>query len=463
MKISFISLFLLFFSLNLISQTSFVVIDSINIEGNNKTKSYIITNELDISIGDTIFFNDLGPRFLKNKNRVLSTGLFVDASFNLKSINITTGNSTMLITVIESWYIYPKIIFELVDRNFNEWYYDHNASFKRINLGLELEHKNLTGDSDFLEVKLQAGITRKVELKYIRPYLSKSHRIGLIFNILYKNSKELAYDTRKNKLEYFRDDNKTLFNQFRINTGLTYKPELFDIHSVNFKFFNNEVNPIILDEYNSNFFTNNPKQRYFNISYSYVRDTRQYKLYPRGGYLLGFSVEKIGLGIFKDINQLDISSTFEKYFSFKNFISSYQIKGKKRIFSKENPYFNNKSLGYEDDFLNGYELYVIDGENYIFSKTSQKFRILSGTLDFSPKIRIKQFKFIPYDFYLSLNFDMGYVNNNVNFVENNFNNRLLYGYGIGLDIIVYNNLFRISYSFNHIGEGGLFLYFSYGK
>ena len=441
----------------------FVVIDSINIEGNHKTNSYIITNELDIKKGDTIYFNDLGPRFLTNKNRVLSTGLFVDVSFNLKNINTTTGNSNMLITVNESWYIYPKFIFELVDRNFNEWYYDHNASFKRINLGLELEHNNLTGNSDFLEVKLQAGITKKVELKYIRPYLSKSHRIGFLFNILYKYSKELAYDTRNNKLLYFRDDNKTLFNQFRVTTGLTYRPDLFDIHSVNFKFFNNEVNPIILDEYNSNFFTNNPKQRHFNLSYSYVRDTRQFKLFPRGGYLIGLSIEKIGLGIFKDINQLDIYSTYEKYFSYKKFISSYQFKGRKRIFTEDNPYFNNKSLGYEEDYLNGYELYVIDGEDYIFSKTSQKFRFLSGTLDFSRMVPIKQFKLIPYDFYVSLNFDMGYVNNNVNFVENNFNNRLIYGYGLGLDMIVYNNLFRISYSFNHIGEGGIYIYFTSGK
>ncbi|HEB62656.1 MAG TPA: outer membrane protein assembly factor [Bacteroidetes bacterium] len=456
-----VTISILLFSFNtLLAQIPFVVIDSIELSGNHHTKDYVIYNELDFSRGDTIYFQNLEKLFKDNKNRLLSTGLFVDAGFNLKKYNSNTNRGTISIKIIESWYIYPTVYFELTDRNFNDWFYDHDAKLNRINIALDLNHKNLSGNRDPLKIKIQRGITKKLELQYIRPFLSMDHRIGFVFNTMYKYSKEIPFNTINNKLIFYRDENKNMFRQFRISTGLFYRPELLLTHKFEFNFYDNLIDTLVQNKFNPYFFNKDPIQKYFEFRYAFVFDKREFRVYPKGGYFFGFSLVKSGLGIFKDLNILDLYASVEKYFPLYNsFISVYKLKAKKRLLSKKASYFNNKSLGYEEDYLNGYELYVIDGEDYFYLKSAQKIKLLSGKLNLKRLIKINQFQLIPYEFYLSFNFDLGYVNNNSNFVSNNFTNRFLYGYGPGLDMIIYNNYFQLNYSVNHIGEGGIFFHY----
>ncbi len=455
------SISFLFISFNaLLAQIPFVIIDSLELTGNHRTKDYIIKNELDFATGDTILFTELEKHFKENKNRLLSTGLFIDVAFNLKKYDSRTSKGTISIKTNESWYIYPSVYFELTDRNFNEWFYDHNAKLSRINIALDLKHKNLSGNRDPLKIKIQRGITKKLELQYIRPFLNMNHRIGFTFNTMYKYSKEIAYNTENNKLVFYRDENSNMFRQFRVSTGIVYRPKLFLTHKFEVNFYDNLIDKIVLTEFNPGFFNNDTKQKYFEVKYTFAYDKREFRVYPKGGYFIGLSMVKSGLGIFKDLNLLDIYISMEKYFPvYRNFISTYKLQAKKRLTGNKAPYFNNKSLGYEDDYLNGYELYVIDGEDYYCVKSAQKLKLFAGKLNLEKRINIDQFQSIPYEFYFSFNFDLGYVNNNSNFVLNNFTNRLLYGYGPGLDMIIYNNYFQLNYSINHIGEGGIFFHY----
>ncbi|MDD2548866.1 MAG: hypothetical protein PHD00_02090 [Bacteroidales bacterium] len=44
--------------------------------------------------------------------------------------------------------------------------------------------------------------------------------------------------------------------------------------------------------------------------------------------------------------------------------------------------------------------------------------------------------------------------------SNNLEGDFIYGYGVGFDIVAYYDIvFRIEYSFNKFGEGGLFFHF----
>jgi hypothetical protein len=44
----------------------------------------------------------------------------------------------LLVDVNERWYTFPVPIFELSDRNFNEWWQNYNHDFRRVNYGLRL-------------------------------------------------------------------------------------------------------------------------------------------------------------------------------------------------------------------------------------------------------------------------------------------------------------------------------------
>jgi hypothetical protein len=53
---------------------------------------------------------------------------------------------------------------------------------------------------------------------------------------------------------------------------------------------------------------------------------------------------------------------------------------------------------------------------------------------------------------------MAYVNEPRERYANSFNNQLLYGGGLSLDLIVYENyLFSCEFTVNHLGETGIFL------
>jgi len=66
---------------------------------------------------------------------------------------------------------------------------------------------------------------------------------------------------------------------------------------------------------------------------------------------------------------------------------------------------------------------------------------------------------MPVKWYLSLNNDFGFVNNPFYKENNSLGNQLLWGGGIGLDIVAYyDKVFRLEYSFNSLGESGFFLH-----
>ena len=73
-----------------------------------------------------------------------------------------------------------------------------------------------------------------------------------------------------------------------------------------------------------------------------------------------------------------------------------------------------------------------------------------------------KFKSLQYAFYLNAFFDMGFVDNMYPMPElnNDLENTLLIGYGIGLDFVTYYDIvLRFEYSVNRMGEHGFYLHF----
>lgn len=435
------------------------LVDSISIKGNSKTKDYIIYNELNFKIKDSINISNIKEIFDYNEKRLLGTGLFAQASFNILKIDEDQREINVRLDVNEAWNLYPYPIIELVDRNFNEWYYNYNADFNRINLGLVLQHKNISGNKDPLELKLQTGITKKIELTYIRPYISRNTKIGFIFNILDKYSNEIPYKTEDNILIKYRDA-KTLFKQFRFATGIVFRQNTYLEHGLKAGFFYNRIDSMVNNNLNPKFLNNRLSQKYIGILYNVKYDRRDFKLYPKKGLYLEGEINKSGIGRNNDINLLSINGKVEENFSLiKNLYHSFHFEFKKKVIGNQIPYLNNTGLGYYESYLNGYELYVIDGEDYYLMKTKQKFNFYNRNIYVGKYVHIKQFKVIPVNLYFTINFDTGYVNNNTNFAQNSFTNRFLYGYGAGFEIMIYQNLIQLTYSIIHTGEGGFYLHF----
>ena len=72
---------------------------------------------------------------------------------------------------------------------------------------------------------------------------------------------------------------------------------------------------------------------------------------------------------------------------------------------------------------------------------------------------MEQFKKVHYAFYINVFADAGYVNNDFPDPTNSMVNNWQFSTGIGLDFVTYyDQVFRIDYAINRLGERGLFFH-----
>ncbi len=437
----------------------YFLVSDIIVKGNKHTKSNVIFNELDFSIGDTIYTSELPRRKRETEKRLLGTALFTGVALNISNWNIEDGTTNIVLTLQENWFIYPSLIFELADRNFNVWWTDQNRDFSRVNYGLSVDHINVTGRKDKLKLKIQHGYTRKYELKYNYPYISQTW--GAFGEIFFANQKEIGYATFDNKTVFEKlNDERILLKRFRTGLGANYRPDVYQFHDFKLEYHQNSVDDVIAEDVAPDYFLNGEtSQRYFALKYDFSYDKRIFNLYPEGGFMFFGNITKEGLGIFDDFNNLSITAGIEKFFQLgERWIWGGRIKAKTNLTRNTVAFANNTGLGYDKDIIRGYELYVVDGTDWAVAKTSFRFRLYKKNVNWGKYMFLQQFKKMNLRLFLRANLDFGFVNEPTYKDTNTLNNRFLVGYGPAVDMLLYHTfIMSFEYSFNHLGEGGLFL------
>jgi len=205
------------------------------------------------------------------------------------------------------------------------------------------------------------------------------------------------------------------------------------------------------------------EQDYFALSYIFRRDFRDRNNYPLNGFLIDGRLSKFGLGIFNDIDLGSAKGLIAYYKPLKyNFNVASSFTGYTSYPSFQ-PYFNMEGLGFGNNLLKGYELYVIQGQHYVMNKIELKKRLFSLEANLGKLMPLKQFRKVPIAAYFKVFFDQGYVQNNllessVTTVSPLLTNRYIYSYGAGLDIVTYYDaVLRLEYSINALNEGGFFI------
>ena len=441
-----------------LAQSDYVFVDSIGFAGLKKTKHKLLEREQELRVGDSLKRDEMAQVLEANVKLLKNTLAFSSVKYDVEWTD--AYRFKLVSTLVEEFPIYPIPYVELADRNFNEWWQQHDHDIKRVNLALNTYFTNPSGNLDRLKVGLQVGYTKKYELEYVFPYINKKNTIGLFFNTLYTSNKELSYATVDDELLFKRDDDKPLFKSFRFQPGILLKPKIHFSQALKFGFHYDEIaqKALLL---NPNYFRQGTRQRYLSIDYSLKFDYRDIVPYPLNGYVASFQLVKKGVGVYDDLNTLHASIKAAKYWSFSKRLS-FDVLGKASTnLIDENPgYYNSRALGYDDDYIRGNELYVTDGESYFYTKESLRFNAYRGVMNFGKAMPIKAFKVMPTEMFFTLNFDQGYVSSKYYHLTNDLTNRMLYGGGVGLDLLFFNDvLLSTEYSFNDLGENGLFLHF----
>ena len=459
--------FLLFISFwcRLYSQTpptTYILVGEISVEGNKKTRSHHILRELFIQSGDSIPVAELAKKLEFNRLQLMNTGLFSKVEINIKNWELEEKRLDLLVKVVESWYIYPIPIFELADRNFNTWWKDYDHSLRRINYGLLFYHNNLTGRRDVLKGIVQLGFTNQYELVYRLPYFDRKQQWGLSVGGAFARNKEINYATFENRQQFYRQSGDILLRQLRARMSATLKPKQQVSHTWEATLHLNEIDRRVRDDLNPDYFLGRLRQHYSSLAYELAFDTRDIKPYPLHGSILRVRIQKDGLGKQEDVDALPVSASYKKYLSLSR-RWSMELTGAARLamIRHKQPFSNSRALGYGEHYIRGYEFYVIDGLDYIYGKTSVRLQLFDRVHNWGKIVPIRNLKVMHHRLYLVLNNDMGMANNPYYGSDNNLTNTLLWGYGVGLDwVVYYNKVFRVEFSRNYLGENGLFLHWA---
>ncbi len=432
-----------------------VKVDSILLEGNRITKPFIILRELSFATGDTLNINSLDDIIKRNESQLMNLRLFnfVDISYK-----ITQNTVTFTIAVTEQWYFWAFPIVEIADRNPNEWW--ERKDFKRIDYGLFFLHENFRGRNEAIKLKAITGYNRYINLRYEKPFIDRKKQFGIFGNIGYLQSHETTMGVENDQLIFFSYQDENVVKKYEVAMGLSYRKKFTKTHKWTLKYNFYHYHDSILN-LNPSFMPNSSsKAQFFSLIYNYIDEHRDFVSYPLNGYY--FNLFLVKEGFFNDvIDNWRIKTTYNRYWKLRN--RWYLSGGLTLMLTNDNnqPFFLNKEMGYDKNFVRGYENFVVYGNAYFLSRNNLKFQILPNkkfTFNFIPWT---QFNKLYLALYLNIFADLGYVDqfNSWQQQNNHLPNTLLFGKGIGLDIVTYYEaVFRLEYSFDKNNHSGFFFH-----
>lgn len=429
-------------------------IEQIVITGNNRTRLFIVERELTFHKGDTLPVYILESAIERSRQNLMNTALF-----NFVEIRYFQGigqNVVVHIQLTERWYLWPSPVFEIADRNINEWW--QTKDFSRTNFGLFLRQENFTGRDDIAQAQALFGYTRRIGLFYSIPYINKKLNLGLSVGFYTTRLKETSYNTEGNKLQFFSDPESFVREEMQFYTRLTKRKGLYKYYNTTIDYKYSQVTDSVL-KLNDKYFNNGlDYQQHIGISWNYRFDNRDYQPYALRGWLYEIEVNKTGLGLLK--NEPDIWAIVLGVRHYrpirKNLYWGSAIKT--RLMQRRSvPLYNQRALGYSNDYIRGYDLYVMNGQDFVLFRNNVRYNLLTTRTYQVNFLKSDKFRKLPLSIFLTAFADAGYVNDPLFANQNPLNNTLQYGYGFSIDAVTYYDIvMRFEYAFNRVGDQGLY-------
>ncbi len=426
--------------------------------GNKLTRPAVVFRELTFHIGDTLDPLGFQNYFMRSEDNLMNTSLFNSA--HISYLLNDQKEMTVYIILAERWYVFPFPIFEIVDRNFNEWW--RTKDFSKINYGGVITWNNFRGRNETIGMTLRFGYTQRVSFFYSVPFISKKQKSGLSFAFAFSRNHETAFENYRNDLVYYKDVNRFTRKEISGSVQYTYRKGLYQTHIMEAGYKHADVLDTIV-RLNPDFFsTGKTKEKYFTLRYIYKEEHRDLVAYPLQGYYFDVEIAKVGFNALQDdISFSYLASSYKRYWKLgKKFYFSSSL-NEKISDSNPQPFYNIGGLGFGSNYLRGYEYYVVLGQKYALLKTNLKFALLPTHSFHAGFVPLEKFATVPYAFYLNLYADAGYAEDRQYQRFNSLSNSWLYSGGAGIDLVTYYDLvFRLEYSINKFGESGIFLHFS---
>ena len=449
----------IFCTMSQFARAQYVHIDSIIVTGLTRTNKEIVLRDINIRKGDSLIEKKIPEVLIDNRLNLMNTGIYAQAKLSSQPSTKSENGIFIIIHVDESWHIYPVPYLELVDRNINVWLKEYHLNPSRINAGVKLYISNLTGNRDRLDGTIYFGYNDKLEASYWLPYMNKKQNLGIQFTGLWARSKELAYTTTNENVQKRWLSDTTMIFRKKFSAALFYQHRLRTKQQLKIEWRQIDIDKQVLDALQPNFLSApNGHLGYPVITYDIVYDIRNIRPHPTKGFVFNFNIEKQGFT--KERNAL-ISKVDFRYFRqiSPKWTFTQALKNQTNWLNTPVDYFHNRALGEEPDYIRGYEYYIIDGQQYSYTKTSLQYLFYDKEWNLGKIMPIPSLRTPQVQFFMAFNFDMGYVPTARNFNKTRFNDKLLKGGGIGLEIVAfYDKMLQIEYSMNELYQKDIYLH-----
>lgn len=272
----------------------------------------------------------------------------------------------------------------------------------------------------------------------------------------------MGYSQEKNELLFY-DSDAVLRKRFYSTTSLSYRPSFYHQHEIGINYHDNSISNELLNQTINYLNRNQLKQQYIKLFYNFNLNKTNINYYPTSGYELNIAVFQNGIGNWQGVNQAVIETDFSMYKNLRKKLNVATRLSLKASTATDESYILQEGLGYEEDFVRGYQPFVIEGQNYGLWRNEIKFNFLNFSHDFGKMIPVKQFREVPYSFYLKIFSDYGFSSNTIDRLDASLQNRLISGHGVGLDIVSYYDLvLRLEFSVNQEITSGFFVHIGKG-
>ncbi len=400
-----------------------VKIDSIKISGNDITKDFIIRRELTIKEGDTVTEKIIDY----NRERIFSLGLFSNVKLFVYRAN---EKKNLMITVSESWYIYPHPYFR------SEYNSINSSTF-----GLNLLYKNFRGRNEIINATVGFGYQPIYRLSYETPALVYDENLGIQVDLSYSNLVNKNVEAATIVGSNFKE--RAIYNSITLSKRINQFNRAFV--TVGFNYLETTLPGIEKVTASGSGIDRVP---YAGISYNF--DSRNLKQFSVNGfYTFGSFVHK-GFGV-NGINYNILLLDLREYQKIVGDLFGKWRFASRNTFGKTVPFYDYSYLGYEErvrgNFKNRRE-----GNNYLIASFEVNHPIVKEW-DVSLKLPLlpRSLTSARLGLYLGLFYNAGATyNNNQRLSLNQFYS----GYGIGFTILVipYSS-FRVEYAINQDRRG----------
>lgn len=465
-------------------KSDYIIISNVEIKGNDKTKNRIILRELDFSVGDSLAtfhskksFISMGTKRISlndttsevdhiirySRENLINTNLFLSVDLILEQVH---GRYYQLkIDLQERWFIWALPVITVDAPNLNEWL--TNKDKDQLNKGIFFGHKNLWGLSHQIWTVAYGGSSMRLGLGYTIPWIGKGQKIGFSTAFDYQSNAVVEYGAVNNERQMLYDKNSS--NALTLKSKLTMRPNLYSYTNIKLDVVYKSISDSLFN-LSPNFLPDTAQSIFSAELYlDYIYDSRNNKSYPlKGQYLKGF-VQKMGLGfVTHDVDYFFYGIDFHFYQTISKKL--YVAEMVKAVSSTTNnlayDYMLNMTSG--DNFLRGYDYSALRGEKMYYFRGNVKYELIEPAVR-RPKFASPDSKFlnIQYALYLNLFSDAGFVRNYEDELNNSLkninplNNKMLYSWGAGLDLVSYYNMvIRFEYVFTSQNTHGFFVGFN---